>query len=67
MSEDATREILTAEQVADLLQVSSRTVLQLARDRELVGHKVGRAWRFCRDDVLAYVRGERLVSNGWDR
>ena len=64
MSDVATREILTAEQAADLLQVSLRTVLQLARGGELPGHKVGRAWRFCRTDVLAYVRGERLVSRG---
>ncbi len=64
MSDEAVREILTAEQAADLLQVSLRTVLQLARDGELVGHKVGRAWRFCRSEVVAYVRGERLVSNG---
>jgi excisionase family DNA binding protein len=64
MSEHSAREVLTAEQAAELLQVSLRTVLQLARDGELRGHKVGRAWRFCRSDVLAYVRGERLVSQG---
>ena len=56
------REILTAEQAADLLQVSTRTILQLARDGGLPGQKVGRAWRFCRVDVLAYVSGERLVE-----
>lgn len=58
MSEEQVREVLTAEQVADLLQVSIRTVLQLARDGAVPGHKVGRAWRFCRTDVLACVRGE---------
>lgn len=58
------REVLTADQAAALLQVSSRTVLQLARQGELRGHKVGRAWRFWREDVLAYVRGERLVEHG---
>lgn len=62
MSDEMSREILTAEQAAALLQVSTRTVLQLARDAELRGQKVGRAWRFCRSDVLAYVRGERLVD-----
>jgi excisionase family DNA binding protein len=62
MSEDAHREILTAEQAAALLQVSTRTILQLARDAELPGHKVGRAWRFCRADVLAYVRGEPILE-----
>ena len=63
MRDESVREILTAEQAADLLQVSTKTVLQLARDNELRGHKVGRAWRFCRADVLAYVRGERLVDH----
>lgn len=62
MTNEPAREVLTAEQAADLLQVSLRTVLQLARDGELRGHKVGRAWRFCRADVVAYVRGERLVD-----
>lgn len=56
------REILTPEQTAELLQVSTRTVLQLAREGEIRGHKVGRAWRFCREDLLAYVRDERLVE-----
>jgi excisionase family DNA binding protein len=62
MSDDASREILTAEQAADLLQVSVRTVLQLASDAELRGQKVGRGWRFRRQDVLAYVRGDRLAG-----
>jgi excisionase family DNA binding protein len=63
MSNDPVREVLTAEQAADLLQVSVRTVLHLAREAELPGQKVGRAWRFCRSDVLAYVRGEQVAAN----
>jgi excisionase family DNA binding protein len=62
MADETNREILTAEQAAELLQVSLRTVLQLARDAELRGQKVGRAWRFCRSDVLAYVRGEHMAD-----
>lgn len=62
MSDETSREILTTEQAADLLQVSSKTVLQLAREADVRGQKVGRAWRFCRSDLLAYVRGERLVD-----
>lgn len=64
MSDEGTPEVLTADQAAEFLQVSLRTVLQLARDGELRGHKVGRSWRFCRSDVIAYVRGERLVQSG---
>jgi excisionase family DNA binding protein len=61
---ESPREVLTAQQAAELLQVSVRTVLQLARDGQLRGHKVGRAWRFWREDVLAYVRGEQTVEHG---
>ncbi|WP_245760659.1 helix-turn-helix domain-containing protein [Micrococcus terreus] len=50
-------EVLTADEAAALLRVSTKTVLSLARAGSLPGEKVGRAWRFVRSDVLAYVRG----------
>lgn len=49
--------VLTADEAAALLRVSSKTVLSLARSGTLPGEKVGRAWRFLRLDVLAYVGG----------
>ena len=55
MREDA--EVLTANEAAELLRVSTKTVLTLARDGVLPGEKVGRAWRFVRADLLDYVRG----------
>ena len=55
MPED--QEILTAQEAAALLRVSTKTVLALARAGSLPGEKVGRAWRFVRSDVVAYVRG----------
>jgi len=53
------REVLTTEEAAALLRVSSRTVLALARDGILPGEKVGRAWRFLRSDLLQYLHGQR--------
>jgi excisionase family DNA binding protein len=50
-------EVLTAGEAAALLRVSTKTVLTLARAGSLSGEKVGRAWRFVRSDVFAYVRG----------
>jgi excisionase family DNA binding protein len=50
-------EVLTTEEAADLLRVSTKTVLALARDGSLPGTKVGRAWRFLRADLVAYVHG----------
>jgi excisionase family DNA binding protein len=55
MAEDV--EVLTTEEAADLLRVSTKTVLALAREGSLPGEKVGRAWRFLRADLLDYVRG----------
>lgn len=57
MREDA--EILTANEAAELLRVSTKTILALARDGSLPGEKVGRAWRFVRADLLDYVRGKQ--------
>lgn len=52
-------EVLTTEEAAALLRVSTKTVLALAREGSLPGEKVGRAWRFLRSDVLAVVRGSK--------
>jgi excisionase family DNA binding protein len=54
MAEDA--EVLTADEAASLLRVSTKTVLVLARDGVLPGEKVGRAWRFVRSDLLRHLR-----------
>lgn len=55
----AEHEVLTADEAAALLRVSTKTVLGLARDGALPGEKVGRAWRFLKTDVLAFVSGSR--------
>jgi excisionase family DNA binding protein len=52
-------QVLTTEEAADLLRVSSKTILALARDGSIPGEKVGRAWRFLRSDLLKYVHGRR--------
>jgi excisionase family DNA binding protein len=54
-------DVLTAEEAADLLRVSTKTVLTLARNGSLPGTKVGRAWRFLRADLVAYVHGDHHV------
>lgn len=45
----------TPEQVADLLGKSPWWVANEARSGRLVGHKVGRSWRFFDRDVEAYL------------
>lgn len=57
-------DILTTEEAADFLRVSSKTLLALARDGALPGTKVGRAWRFVRADLVGYVRGGNTRPSG---
>jgi excisionase family DNA binding protein len=57
MQEDAA--VLTADEAAHLLRVSTKTVLTLARAGVIPGEKIGRAWRFGRADLLEHLRGNR--------
>ena len=49
--------MLTADEAAQFLRVSTKTLLALARQGKVPGQKVGRAWRFLRTDLLKYVGG----------
>ena len=45
-------ELLTASQVADLLQVHLRTVYKLVRQGSIPGRKFGGGWRFSKTAIL---------------
>lgn len=51
-------EIMNVEEVADLLRVSNQTVYNLVRAGKLPAAKVGREWRFFRDQILELVKGQ---------
>ncbi len=56
--------LLTLEQVAEVLQVSTKTVLRLIDRGELTGVKVGKAWRFTREDLQLYIDFQRSGGRG---
>ena len=45
-------EILTASQVASLLQIHPRTVYKLVKQGSIPGGKFGGGWRFSRSEIL---------------
>ena len=51
----ADRALLTRDEVADLLRLSSRTVAEYVRRGELRGRLIGRRWRFRHEDVDAFL------------
>jgi excisionase family DNA binding protein len=48
-------EVMTAEQAAQLLQISERHVIELAEAGKLPGKKLGTVWRFSRDALVAWL------------
>ena len=63
-------QIMTADQVADLLQISRDMVYQLANRGELRGRKVGRIWRFSSEAIDEFMRGgvtERPGGHAFER
>lgn len=56
---EVTERLLTVEEVAEWLAVATRKVMDLAREKELPGFKVGKEWRFSRDEIAAYLEANR--------
>ena len=54
-SHSAGPDVLTVDQLAELLQVDAKTVRSLAAKGELPGRKLGRHWRFSRQAVLDWL------------
>ncbi len=48
-------DVLTAREVADFLHLPLSTVYDLARCGVLPAHRVGRAWRFVRQEVEQWL------------
>jgi excisionase family DNA binding protein len=47
--------LLTFQEAAELLRVSRATMYRWIDSGQLVGHKVGRRWRFYKRDLHAFV------------
>ena len=50
-------EVLTVQEVANYLRIDIRTVYRLAKKGELPCIKIGRQWRFNREDIKDLISG----------
>ena len=50
--------LLTFQEAAELLRVSRATMYRLLASGDLVGHKVGRGWRFYKADLHQFVASQ---------
>src|SRR5262245_34883871 len=62
-SETIDQEFLTAEGVAELLDVHPKTVAKLVTREQLPARRIGRSYRFRRTEVLAWLE-QRAVRPG---
>lgn len=53
-------EIMTPSEVAALLKIHLKTVYKLAEKGVIPGNRIGRSWRFSKDDVLDLVSSKPL-------
>jgi excisionase family DNA binding protein len=58
------KDIITPSQVASLLQIHVKTVYRLAEDGRIPGNKIGRSWRFVRQDLLDLVSNKQSKGAG---
>ena len=49
---------MTIEEVAQYMQVSRFTVYRLAKDRSIPASKIGRQWRFQKEEIDRWVRDQ---------
>jgi len=50
------KDLLTLSEVSTFLKVPKSTIYKLARERRLPGHKVGKHWRFVREEIETWVQ-----------
>jgi excisionase family DNA binding protein len=59
-------EVLTSNEVAELLKVHLSSVRRWSRNGKLKGYRLGRGgdWRFLRKDVLAFLQSYSILAEG---
>jgi len=55
-------DLLNLQEVAYLLRVSNQTVYNMLKDGRLNAHKIGKEWRFSREEVYETMKGKSTVS-----
>ena len=55
-------DLINLQETAELLRVSNQTVYNMLKDGRLSARKVGKEWRFLKDDVFDAMMGKSAVS-----
>ena len=53
-------DLLTLKEVAQLLRISPQTLYKMLKDGSLSGIKIGAQWRFDRQEVRGWLKGQTV-------
>lgn len=54
---------LTLEQIAEYLQMSTSSIYKMAQVGKIPSHKVGRQWRFRKEEIDSWVEKKKPKRN----
>ncbi len=57
---------MSVDEIAEYLGVSKDTVYTWVTSKDMPGHKIGRLWKFKREDVDAWIRAGGAASSTGD-
>jgi len=49
----------TMQEVADMLSVTTRTIMTYLKDKRIIAQKIGGRWHFTEDNVKDFLQGSR--------
>lgn len=52
------KDMLTIKEVAEKLDVSTRTINRYIKEGKLTAYKVGNKWRFTPEEIQRFIKGE---------
>ena len=55
---------LTLEQIAEYLQMSTSSVYKMAQKGKIPAYKVGRQWRFKKEEIDEWIRKQKSLRTG---
>jgi excisionase family DNA binding protein len=59
--------MLTARELAELLQVHTSTIYRLVRKNKIPGFRLGSDWRFARTAIEKWMEAENPLNNDFKR
>lgn len=58
---------LNFQELIAYLKMPRSTLYRLVQNKQLPGHKIGKVWRFDRDEIDRWIKGDQRSSSGGHR